>query len=223
VARKLGVDPSYVIQVARGERQSAQIENALRDELIRIRDQGAETPRRHEVQFYSDDAVLLERVVPFIGAALEKGDAAIVIATQSHRESLVQKLKGEGFDVDAAIKAGIYVAVDAADAVAKYMGREMPESDRLFDLRRGLIEGAMKATKKERPRAAIFGEGVSLLWEEGKADAAIQVERIWNELVGTYGVDTLCGYRMGGTYGKEDGHDFKEICAEHSAVYSQGK
>ena len=81
----------------------------------------------------------------------------------------------------------------------------------------------MKATKKERPRAAIFGEGVSLLWEERKAEAAIQVERIWNELVGTYGVDTHCGYRMGGTYGKEDGHDFKEICAEHSAVYSQGK
>ena len=128
VARKLGVDPSYVIQVARGEKQSAQVENALKDELVRIRDQEADTPRRHEVQFYSDDAVLLERVVPFIGAALEKGDAAIVIATQSHRESLVQKLKGEGFDVDAAIKAGMYVAVDAADAVAKYMGREMPES-----------------------------------------------------------------------------------------------
>src|ERR1700733_14710011 len=223
VARKLGVDPSYVIQVARGEKQSAQVENALKDELVRIRDQEADTQKRHEAQFYSDDAVLLERVVPFIAAALKKGDAAIVVATQMHREILVRRLKREGFDVDAAVKAGIYVAVDAAGAVAKYMGRDMPKTDRLLKLMDGLIEGAMTATKKEQPRAVIFGEGVSLLWEEGKADAATQVERICNEITGIYGVDILCGYKISGTYAKEDDHDFKEICAEHSAVYSRRK
>jgi len=223
VARKLGVDPSYVSQVARGESRSALVEDALRDELIRIRDQGAETPKHHEVQFYSDDTVLLERLVPFVAAALKRGDAAIVIATQSHRESLFQRLKWEGFDVDAVIKAGIYVAVDAAGAVAKYTVHGMPKSDRMLKLIGGLIEEAMKATKKEYPRVAIFGEGVSLLWEAGKADAAIRVEQMWNQLTATYEVDTLCGYKMSGTYGKEDTHDIKEICAAHSAVYSQWK
>ena len=37
-----------------------------------------EITRRHEVQFYSDDAVFLERASQFIGAALRSGNAAIV-------------------------------------------------------------------------------------------------------------------------------------------------
>jgi len=36
VARKLGVDPSYVSRVARGERQSKSIEKALLAEVRRI-------------------------------------------------------------------------------------------------------------------------------------------------------------------------------------------
>jgi predicted transcriptional regulator len=36
VAKKLGVDASYVSRVARGERQSAEIERALNAELVRI-------------------------------------------------------------------------------------------------------------------------------------------------------------------------------------------
>src|SRR5215475_15271318 len=36
IARKLGVDPSYVSRVARGDRHSPQIENALSRELERI-------------------------------------------------------------------------------------------------------------------------------------------------------------------------------------------
>jgi transcriptional regulator with XRE-family HTH domain len=36
VARQLGIDPSYVSRVARGERQSAKIEAALMKEIRRI-------------------------------------------------------------------------------------------------------------------------------------------------------------------------------------------
>jgi transcriptional regulator with XRE-family HTH domain len=36
VARRLGVDRSYVSRVARGERRSQRVENALKRELLRI-------------------------------------------------------------------------------------------------------------------------------------------------------------------------------------------
>ena len=36
VARQLDVDPSYVSRIARGERRSEIVQNALRDELNRI-------------------------------------------------------------------------------------------------------------------------------------------------------------------------------------------
>jgi hypothetical protein len=47
--------------------------------------QRAKAPHRHEVQFYSDGAVLLDTFARFIAVALKAGDAAIVVATESHR------------------------------------------------------------------------------------------------------------------------------------------
>jgi MEDS: MEthanogen/methylotroph, DcmR Sensory domain len=211
------------MQVALGESQSALVVDALRHELTKIIERGGKAPYHHEVQFYSNEVVLIDRAVPFVAGALKSGDAAIVIATKSHRDSLVQRLKSEGLDVDAAIKAGMYVEVDAAGALAKIMVHDMPKSARLFKLMGGLIEQAMKAGKKAHPRVAVFGEGVSLLWEEGKADAAIRVEQLWNQLALIYEIDTLCAYRMSSTHGEEDDHDFESVCAEHSAIYSQRK
>jgi len=74
---------------------------------------------RHEVQFYSDDTILLDRVTPFIAAALKSGNAAIVVATKSHRDSLLQRLKAEGVDMDGALRAGTYISWDAADMLSK--------------------------------------------------------------------------------------------------------
>ncbi|HET6314394.1 MAG TPA: hypothetical protein VFH60_11200, partial [Chloroflexia bacterium] len=40
----------------------------------------------HAVQFYDDDHFLLDALGRFVGSALEAGDAAIVIATEAHRD-----------------------------------------------------------------------------------------------------------------------------------------
>ena len=42
---------------------------------------GEKAPHRHEVLFYSNDAVLLDRLTRFIATALKAGNAAIVLAT----------------------------------------------------------------------------------------------------------------------------------------------
>jgi hypothetical protein len=57
---------------------------------------------RHDVQFYSSDSALLESFAGFIRNALKSHTAVVVLATKSHRESLLQRLSGEGFDVDCA-------------------------------------------------------------------------------------------------------------------------
>ena len=77
--------------------------------------------RCHEVQFYSDDSVFLERVTYFIGAALKTGNPAIVFATKSHRDGLLQHLKSQGMNVDAAIQQGAFVLLDAADTLSTFM------------------------------------------------------------------------------------------------------
>ena len=71
-----------------------------------------EITHRHEVGFYSDDASLLDGFTQFIGAALKSGSAVIVIATESHRDSLLLRLQAHGLDIGAAIEQGRYISLD---------------------------------------------------------------------------------------------------------------
>jgi DNA-binding NarL/FixJ family response regulator len=176
---------------------------------------------RHEVVFYSDDAVLLDSFARFIAVALRSGDVAIVVTTESHRDGLVQRLKAQGLDVDAASQQGRYIQLDVAKTLSTFMVNDMPDSTRFFEAVGGLIEAAAKAAKGEHSRVVACGECSPHLWAEGKADAAIRLEQLWDEVGTSFGVDILCGYALSSFHGEEDEHVFQNICAEHSAVFSQ--
>jgi len=78
-----------------------------------------------------------------------------------------------------------------------------------------------KAAKGEHPRVTICGEGTSTLCEQGKAETAVQLEYLWDELAKTCNVDILCGY-VSQTFQREgQGHLYERLCVEHSAVYSR--
>jgi DNA-binding NarL/FixJ family response regulator len=180
---------------------------------------GEKAPHRHEVLFYSDDIVLLDSVTRSIAGALKAGNAAMVVATQAHRDSLLQKLKAGGVDTDGALQQGTYISLDAADTLSTFMVHDWPDTVRFLEGFAKLIESTSKAAKAEHPRVTIFGEGVALLWAEGKADAAIRIEQLSNELAKTHKVDILCAYPLSSFHGEEDEHVFQSICAEHSAIY----
>ena len=180
---------------------------------------GKQAPHRHEVQFYSNDAVFIDSFTRFISAALKDGDVAIVIATESHRNSLVERLNAQGLDMDAAIRQRTYISLDVAKTLSTFMVNDMPDSDRFFEVVGGFITAAAKAGRRAHPRVVACGECAPSLWAEGKADAAIRLEQLWDQIVSTYEVDTLCGYSLGSFHGEEDQHVFQSICAVHSAVF----
>jgi CheY-like chemotaxis protein len=175
----------------------------------------------HEVGFYSDDRKFFDDLTQFIGAALRGGNAAIVVAIESHRDSLLPRLQAYGLDVGAAIEQGRYIALDAADALPTFMLNGMPDPVRFMKVLGDLVATAAKAGKGENTRVAIFGEMCHLLWAQGNAEAAIQVEKLGNLLVKRYDVDILCGYMMKGFQREPERDTYKRICAEHSAVCSQ--
>ena len=175
----------------------------------------------HEVQFYSDDAVLLDRLVPFVAAALKAGNAAIVAATASHRHHLNQRLRAEGLDVEAVIDEGRYVPVGVADTYPAFMVNDLPDATQFFEVVDPLVQAAAKAVKTAHPRVAIFGEWASHLLAEGKKHAVIPLEQLGNQLAATYNVDILCGYALSSFYGEEGDRAIQRICAEHSAAFSQ--
>ena len=176
---------------------------------------------RHEVQFYSDDALLLDTFARFIAVALKSGRAAIVVITEFHREGLVSRLKEQGLDVDAATQQGTYIQLDVKKTLSTFMVNDMPDSTRLFQVVGGLIDAAAKAARQQHHGVVACGECSPFLWAQGKADAAIRVEQLWGEVCKTFKVHLLCGYALSSFHGGEDEHVFQRICAEHSAVYSQ--
>ena len=175
----------------------------------------------HEALFYSDDTVLLDSFARFIAAALKVGNAAIVVITEPHREGLVLRLKAQGLDVDTATRQGTYIELDVAKMLSTFMVNDMPDDARFFEVTKGLIQSAAKVAKAEHPRVVACGECSPMLWAEGKADAAIRLEQLWDEVGKAFGVNILCGYALNSFHGEEDQVVFQSICLEHSAVYSQ--
>jgi len=182
---------------------------------------GEKAPRRHEVLFHSDDTVLLDRLSSFVAPALDAGNAAIVLATKTHRDSLLQRLKAGGVDIDGALQQGTYISLDAADVLSTVMVNDLPDPARFFGALGGFIAAAAKAAKSDQARVVAFGEAVDILQAQGKPDAAIRLEQLWNDVSKTFGVDIMCGYALSSFQGEKDEHVFQSICAEHSAVYSQ--
>jgi DNA-binding NarL/FixJ family response regulator len=179
-----------------------------------------ELARHHEVAFYSDDQQLLYDVTQFIGVALKAGNAAIVVATDSHRNNLIPTLQAFGLDIGTAIQEGRYIAVDAAETLSTFVVNGMPDPTRFMEACGALIRTAAKAPQGQHPRVAVYGENVHLLWERGNPEAAIQVEQLCNKLAQLYDVDILCGYSLDSGRGGMDDDFFQRICAEHSAVYT---
>jgi CheY-like chemotaxis protein len=176
---------------------------------------------RHDVQFYSNDEVFLNGVTRFVATAMRAGNPVILLATKIHREGLVQRLQDLSFDVDDAIRQGTYIALDATDALARISVNGAPDPGKFLDGIIGLLESAAIAAKADYPRIAVFGECVGLLCQEGRAEAAIQLEKKGNDLIQTRNVDILCAYPLSAFQHAEDGRAFTRICAEHTGVQSR--
>jgi PAS domain-containing protein len=171
----------------------------------------------HAVQFYEDDAALIQTLVQHIGAALELGDTVILVATKDHRKGLAKELEARGVDTAAAIKAGRYVTWDAAETLTKFIVEDWPDKQRFEDTVGALVRSA-EAGVEPGHRLVIFGEMVALLWAQGKRAATVRLEELWNELRERHSFHLLCGYPISAFDREEHRQRFFSICGEHTHV-----
>jgi CheY-like chemotaxis protein len=174
---------------------------------------------RHEVGFYSDHRFLLDDLTLFAGTALKAGNAAIVIANESHRNRLLSRLQSHGVDIGAAIEQGRYMALDTADALATFMVNDRLDPDRYLKLFSDAVEVALRHAKGEPKRVAVYGECCGQLWAQGNTKAPVQMEKLCNQLTAIYNVDFLCGYIRNSFEVEQGSKAFHVICEEHSAIH----
>jgi len=188
------------------------IEAVLRGERFVSRDLGhgrtEGSHQQHEILVCSEDTILLDGLTRFVADALSGGNAAILQATESHRDSILERLRHEGVDIDAATRRGTYISSDAS-------APRDPAS--VLAAVRSLKEAAEKAGNKNA-RVALCGERAAYFWARGEIDAAFCLERFFNELTKTYDVDILCVYLR--TQGQGEDSTFKRICRDHTTVRS---
>lgn len=174
-------------------------------------------PHSHAVQFYEDDAFLVDTVGQFLAAGLEAGDRLVVIATPEHRAGFARYL--EAFGGEDAARRGQLLLLDAAETLAQFMVDGAPDPQRFRDtLARALttVRGREGADPASAVRA--YGEMVDVLWRGGNPTAAIRLEELWNEAGKEHSFTLLCAYVMGSFLKESDAGPFMEVCRTHSHV-----
>ena len=172
------------------------------------------SPGDHLVLFYRIEEELTERAGEHLHRALAAGGAAIAIATPAHRLMFEEWLAGAGTDVAAARASGRYLDRDASETVRRLEVGGWPDAAGFWQAISPLIR---QASQNGRP-VHVFGEMVSVLWDSGLVNAAIEVEAMWNELGGQYPFALLCAYPARSVSGDRHHDALAEVCRLHTAA-----
>jgi PAS domain S-box-containing protein len=167
----------------------------------------------HVVQFYDDEAFPLDAIGRFVGPALGAGEACLIIATAPHRAQIAEQLAARGFNLSALSEQGRYVALDAAETLSRFMVDGWPDEKRFVEVVGATVARAVAAGQV--PHVHAFGEMVALLCAEGRPEAAIRLEELWNDLAKTLSFSLLCAYPLGVFRGQASGLTLLRICGAH--------
>ena len=168
----------------------------------------------HFVQFYDSDELLMDAVSGFIESAIVAGHGGVIVTLEARRRGIEQRLTERGVDLAEAAARGRYLALDAAETLSKFMVDGSPDPARFADMFNSTIAGMAQDGR----RLHAFGEMVALLWGQGNRSAALQLEKLWNDMGKAHSFSLFCAYPMAGFGDENDRKLFHEICACHTKV-----
>jgi DNA-binding NarL/FixJ family response regulator len=173
---------------------------------------------RHEIGFYADESLLAAGYTRFAQAALDAGKALILCADQSRGDAVHCGLQAAGIDVALADRQRRVFRIGVDDAFSTFIIDGSVREDRFWEAATSLVARAAGAARCAPPGVAVCGDGTATLLREGKVDAAIQLERLWNEVASTFNVDVFCPYLTTDIQRHQDPAVMHRLCREHTAV-----
>lgn len=171
----------------------------------------------HVVRFYEQEPLLIDEVVEFADEALRCGGRAILIASAAHLGMLVPRLHGLGPVRDGQPWfPGKLIALDADKMLAEFMVDGWPD-ERLFHATVGKLVAEEARTGA---RVHAFGEMVAILCEQGRHEAALRLEALWNDLAADHPFKLFCAYPHRVFASAEQAQTFRRVCEAHTHVSS---
>ena len=149
------------------------------------------TPYQHLVQLYqADEPSLIDNVAGYVREGLARGERALIIAGSEHIAAFTRRLEGLGVELKGTVRTTVFL--DAGETLARFMVDGRPDAE-LFEK---TIWDAIVQLRGEGEHGHIraYGEMVGILWQAGEIAPAIQLEELWNRVVGSGGITLFCGY-----------------------------
>ena len=171
----------------------------------------------HATQLYQDEEAFVVGLAELFHFALRSGDATCIIASPRIREGLADRLRAKGWHVDGPAGHKRYLALDAGEALKRFMRDGIPDPDRLAEIARSLDEYRRAVCEGATSRLTVCGNIAVELIAGGNTHAALALERHWSALTHGRPFLTVCAYASSCFH--DDMPDlWPGICTEHRAL-----
>jgi hypothetical protein len=146
----------------------------------------------HIVQFFSSDEEYLRAAGRFLCEGLLAGDTCVAVVSAKHLGQLEAALFAAGLNAGALSAEYRYIPLLAEDTLQTFFDARTGIDQQRFH--RQFNQLMSQAGARGQP-VRIFGEMVSLLVDQGRPAAAIQLEELWNELSRHHNFTLFCSYQ----------------------------
>jgi len=173
---------------------------------------------RHTVHFHRDDAQFLDDVSELVGEILRSGEQVVVVTNEVTRIGIAQRLQARHMDLAMLAERGQYIEHDSALVLAAVMHEGRPDEKRLGEMIHGLDRLRHDGRGGPGSRLTIVGDMTVSLCRNGRFEAALEIERIWNELTRPLPFFTVCTYPVECFEQAATRSQLARLHAEHGAV-----
>jgi hypothetical protein len=169
----------------------------------------------HLVQLFDEPDSRVEAAAAFLYRGWLAGAPLLVVARPINWALIEARLEVLGCPVADTIAAGRLVALDAATTLASFLEAGGP-SGQLFQEQVGTAVSRLS----KLGRLNVYGEMVDILAEQGRFEAAHELEILWNRLAATESFTLLCGYASVHFGDARDAEALHRICRAHTGVHA---
>jgi DNA-binding NarL/FixJ family response regulator len=143
----------YVVKSDAGSELLLAIEAVLRGKRFvspGLNGRNSQSVERHELRLCADDTALVDGLAQSIEAILENRNAIVVVVTESHRASLLEKLRADGVDVNGAAEKKLLSFLNVADWLSTVPVEAPTDGHRSAGMPHVIVEAVQRAKNRHR-------------------------------------------------------------------------
>jgi hypothetical protein len=148
-------------------------------------------PKTHMVYTYSNFEQIVPVVARFAAEGIARGESIVLMVTDEHREAIIGSLLRDSIDARGLEENGRLIFLDVGKSNLLHDALS-PEA---FD---AFVGAALRHGIASAPsgKVRVYGETVNEMCSCGSAEAAVQMEELWNSLEESQYVPVLCSYSL---------------------------